>query len=158
EAEAQDLAKLAARTTLAFRRRIAVRGEIATPPWAQAAEARALIPLVLSGKWNDAEQGDREAIEQLARSSYSGVNDALSRRIHEPDAPVQRVGDTWLIVSREDAWRLLSRYLTRDDMDAFVDVALEVLGEIDAAFDQAPDDRWKANLLERRTTRYSVLL
>lgn len=145
--KADDLATLARRSLMALRRKLAISPEVQRPEWAKAAEARTLLPAMLVGGWNDTLAGDREVIAKLARKPYEDVNDRLARAANEPDPPVRRVGDAWLLVSKEDSWALIGRYLTRDDLENFEGVVLDVLGQPDPAFDLAPEERYMANIL-----------
>lgn len=157
DGRAEELATLARRSMRALRRKLALNPEVQRPAWAKPAEARALIPVLLTGKWNDANAADREVVAKLARAPYEEINRTLVRWANEPDAPVLRVGDTWLLASKEDAWVLLSRFVTRDDLEGFESVALEVLGSADPSFDMPAGERWMANVLGR-TLPYSGLL
>ncbi len=152
-----DLATLARRSMMALRRKLAISPEVQRPAWAKPSEARALLPLMLAGGWNDQLAGDRDVIEQLARTTYEQVNSALARWVNEADPPVRRVGDTWLLVSREDSWSLLARFLTRDDLENFEKVVVQVLGEIDPSFDLPADQRYLAGVVGK-SLPYSGLL
>lgn len=143
---AEELATLARRSLRALRRKLAVNPEVQRPAWAKPAEARALIPVLLAGGWNDANAADREVVSKLARAPYEEITHTLVRWANEPDAPVRRVGDTWLLASKEDAWVLLSRFVTRDNLESFEGVAVEVLGSADPSFDLPADKRWMANV------------
>jgi hypothetical protein len=46
----------------------------------------------------------------------------------------------------DDTWSLLARYLTRDDLERFEAVVLEVLGAVDPRFELPPGRRWAAVL------------
>lgn len=154
---ADELATLARRSMRALRRKLALNPEVQRPSWAKPAEARALVPVLLAGRWNDANAADREVVAKLARAPYEEITHTLVRWANEPDAPVLRVGDTWLLASKEDAWVLLSRFVTRDDLDGFESVVLEVLGGADPSFDMPADRRWMANVLGK-SLPYSGLL
>jgi hypothetical protein len=144
---ANSLATLARRSFLAFRRKIALNPEIHTPVWSKPSEARSLLPILLVGGFNDAYEKDREAVAKIARISYESVNDTFVRWANEPDPPLRRVGNAWLISSKEDSWLLLTRYLARQDLEIFENVALEILSQIDAQFELPVDERWKAAIL-----------
>ncbi|MDR7543045.1 MAG: hypothetical protein QN120_02195 [Armatimonadota bacterium] len=145
---ARDLAALARRSLTAFRRKLAVSPEAQQPVWARAEHGSSLLPALLAGAWNDKKtEGDQEAIAALSGASYDEVVTVLGRWANEPDAPVRRFGDAWYLVSREDAWPLLARYLTRNDLERFQRVALEVLGTPDPRFDVPVEQRWMANVL-----------
>ncbi|MGA7730569.1 MAG: NB-ARC domain-containing protein [Chloroflexia bacterium] len=147
EVRVTELAVLARRSVMALRRKLAITPEVQQPLWAKPESARALLPALLVGAWQDTQEGDRKVIARLANTSYEDVNAVLSRWANEADPPVRRTGDTWLLVSKEDAWSLLSRYLTRDDMERFEMIVLDVLGEKNPALELEPSQRIMAGLL-----------
>jgi hypothetical protein len=143
---AEALAALARRSLTVLRRKLALNPAVLTPAWAAPQEARALLPVMLAGRWSDQHPADRDIIARLAGRDYAEVGDALLRWAHEADPPVRRVGETWMVVSNEDAWSLLARYLTRNDLERFEAVVLEVLGAVDPRFELPPGQRWTAAL------------
>lgn len=151
------LATIARRSMAALRRAMASDPAIRSPAWARPAEARALLPALLAGTWNDRNERDREALKRLSGMPYAEISRSLVRWSNEPDPPVRRSGDAWILVSKEDAWPLLSASLTRDDWDRLKAVCLEVLGELDPKFDLPADDRWRAGI-QGSPPAYSALL
>lgn len=147
ESRAVALAKLARRSLMSFCRTLAPSPEVAQPRWARPSEARALLPAMLAGTWNGANEGDRRALSTLARAPYEALSEVLVRWSNEDDPPVRLSGDIWYTVSKEDAWRLLARYLTRDDLERFEEVTLDVLGIPDPRFDLPTDQQWMARAL-----------
>ncbi len=141
---ADELAALARRNLTTLRRRLAFVPKVQRPAWAPPGEARALLPMVLAGAWDDTNIKDQEAIARLADVSYKQVTETLIRWKNEPDAPVRRIGSTWMIVSKEDAWNLLSKFMTRTDIERFKGVVLELLGQVDPRFDLPEAERWYA--------------
>ncbi|MBI4538941.1 MAG: helix-turn-helix transcriptional regulator [Gemmatimonadetes bacterium] len=144
---ADELAALARRSMAALRRRLALSGAMQLPAWAQPANARTVLPALLAGAWSEAHPADREVIAALSRASYEEVRDRLVRWAHETDPPLRRRGDAWYLVSKQDAWTLLARFLTRDDLERFEAAALIVLGTTDPKFDLPADRRWMAGAL-----------
>jgi hypothetical protein len=155
--KADELATLARRSLMALRRKLAISPEVQQPAWAKPAEGRKLLPAMMIGGWNDTLAGDREVIAKLARKPYEEFNDTLAQAASEPDPPVRRVGDAWLLASKEDSWALLGKYLTREDLENFEGVVLDVLGQPDPSFDLPVDERYMANILGK-TLPYSGLL
>lgn len=144
---AAELATLGRRSLLALRRKLASVPDIKCPLWATPNEATSILPILLAGKWIDSNPPDQEILAKLAGTSYEGLNQVLSRWANEPDAPIRRVGNTWFLVSKEDAWSLIAKFLTREDLDKFESVFLEVFNTADPAVDLDPDTRWHANIL-----------
>lgn len=143
---AGELAALARRSMEALRRTIAISASTLTPGWANAENARSLLPALLTGQWNDRNPNDQKALSDIAGKEYAEITTALLRWSNEHDPPVRRVGDIWMLVSKEDGWSLLSRYVSTQDLERFETVALEVLSERDPEYELPVNERWEANL------------
>ncbi|WCN36480.1 hypothetical protein [Aneurinibacillus uraniidurans] len=152
----RELGLLARRGLTTFRRRTALSPEIRQPLWARPIEARSLIPLLLAGAWNETKDGDKEALIELAQSSYNDLTELLVRWANESDPPIRRIGHAWYIISKEDAWSLLIRYVTPADIEKFRTVALKVLSTIDPKFDLPNEKQWIAGAIGH-SSNYSGL-
>lgn len=154
---AYQMAGLAVRSLTAFRRSIARSPAFRTPEWSKPGVARGLVPALLAGSWNDANPEDRETLSRLGRRQYEEVVEALVDSTVGSDPAVRHKQDAWYLVSAEDAWQLLGRYVLRHDLERFEDTVLSVLGGVDPAFDLPPDQRWMAGALGH-TPEHSRLL
>lgn len=143
---AKHLATLARRSLSALRRKLAIARNIQQPAWARANNARSLLAPLLASAWDDSCVGDREALAQLSGMPYERLQAILVRWANETDPPVRRVGDVWMIAAQEDAWRLLAGYLTNDDLQCFENVAIDILSELDSAFELPPEQRYAASV------------
>jgi len=141
ETRARHLAGVARRGLEAFRRALGSPG-FRKPAWALPDVARRVVPAFLAGSWDDASEGDRGALADLALRSHVVLRDGFVSLSEDEDPPVRREGDAWFLVSREDAWNLLSAYLTADDFERLERVALEVLGSPDPRFELPRGERW----------------
>jgi hypothetical protein len=154
---AADVVTLARRSLTACRRILALSPEVQQPEWARPSEARPLLPMMLAGAWNGNVDEDRDAIGKLAQAPYREITSVLARWSNETDSPIRRVGDVWFIVSREDSWLLLARYLVRDDLQRFEEIVLHILGTPDPRFDLPEKERWMAAVTSRGTQYSDVL-
>lgn len=157
EDRARDLAVLARRSLLAFRRKLALAAAHQQPTWASSEHGRTLLPAIFAGSWRESSSGDRDVLASLAGSSYAELMAVLIRWANDSDPPVRRVGDTWYVVSREDAWSLLARYSVPDDFDRLRDIVLKVLGTPDPRFDLPEDERYMAQVYGK-VAQWSPLL
>ncbi|AFY92467.1 hypothetical protein [Chamaesiphon minutus] len=155
--KSHSYATLSRRSLSALRRKLAIAKNIQQPAWAKPNEARALLAPLLVSAWSDSWDGDRKVLEQLSEQSYDAIQTQLVRWANEPDAPVRKIGDVWTIASQEDAWILIARYLTDDDLKRFEDVAVEVLSELNPAFELPPEERMMATIYGKVLTRSNCL-
>ncbi len=140
------LAAIAHRSLLSLRRQLAVNPTLQQPSWAIREQARPLLPALLAGNWDEALEGDRKTIEALTGRPYAEVEADLVGYAQVSDPPVRRVGTTWLLASKEDAWRLLARFLTTQDLERFRQAACEVLATLDPALELPIEQRWQAGI------------
>jgi hypothetical protein len=152
--QAHRYATLARRSLSALRRELKA---IQHPTWAKPSEARVLLAPLLISAWSDSCQGDREILERLSGLTYADIQAHLVCLANEPDAPVRRIGDVWTIASPEDAWRLIARYLTDDDLKRFEEVAVDVSSELDPKFELPQEKRFAAAIYGKVLSRSNWL-
>ncbi|HEX8549940.1 MAG TPA: hypothetical protein VF681_00155 [Abditibacteriaceae bacterium] len=152
-----DLATLGRRSLSALRRRLAINSSLLIPDWADAAKARVLLPALLVGQWDDSHEGDRKVIARLAGCEYSQVQEVLLRWSNTANPFIRRVGDVWLVISKEDSWTLLSRFLTGDDLHRLEEAVLEVLGEVDPKYELPIKNRIMASFLGKQLSQSNRL-
>jgi hypothetical protein len=143
--KARNLAHLARRSVMALRRSRARRPELSQPAWASPTNGPLIALVMLAGAWKDKE-GDREAVSRIVGMPYTQLERELVRWARETDAPVRRIGERWLVISKEDCWPLLHDYLTRGDLQRFHDTVVEILSAIDPRLELEPDKQWTAAL------------
>lgn len=148
---AEDLSGVARRSLLSLRRRLAWSPALQQPAWASPDKAAVLVPAALAGSWNSAQDGDRQVLSQLSGRGYEELERDLVRWANESDPPIRRVGDVWYLSDREDAWSLLARYVTDDDLRRYEETVLAVLGVPLPATELPPEEQWQANLLGRES-------
>ncbi|MBB6017461.1 hypothetical protein ACFP9V_18450 [Deinococcus radiopugnans] len=154
---AEALATIGRRSLLSLRRRLAYVPAVHRPAWAQAGATVALIAPTLAGAWNGDEPGDQDVLARLAGRAYADVERDVVRLATEDDPPLRRVGRTWMLTSKEDAWALLVPTLTEDDIERFRTTTLAVLGTLDPALALSQEQRPLASFLGK-TMPYSGFL
>jgi len=142
---ARELAALARRSLSAFRRTTATHDLLRQPLWGRGQDARDLVPALLAGSWNEGKEGDRAVLATLAGHPYDELASRLTQWSRREDPPLRRVGDIWSSLSREDAWLVLSAFVTRSDLDRFAEQAQGVLTAPDPKFDLPDSDQWWAS-------------
>ena len=146
--DAASLSLIARRSLLSLRRRLAVSRTLERPSWASQSDVWAVAPLVLVGGWQETKDGDKEVVARLVGHAYNELARELRRLGQRDDPLIRRVGDTWYVVDREDAWMLLAPHLTDSDIQQFADVVRDVLGAPLPATELPPEEQWRAPLLD----------
>jgi len=124
------------------------------PEWSLKKEASKLVPLILIGGWNDDNEMDKGVVEKLADHSYKKISEDINSFLISEDPPLIRAHTYWYLISREDSWILLAKYLTRDQLDDFEEIANEVLGEVNPKYELPPDEQWCASIY-KKTPKFS---
>lgn len=127
EMEASRLASIGRRSLMSLRRELAVNKESLTPAWALPANVSEILPALLAGRWMEGNKADQFAIELISGRPYQEAIGALTKWSKMSDPPVRRVGDVWMIASKKDAWTLLARYLSPEQLKRYRDISVAVL-------------------------------
>jgi hypothetical protein len=143
---ADDLGRLARRSLTALRRSLAAQPALHRPSWASTPVARPIRAALLAGSWADANDGDRSVMSELAGEEYDRFRELLAPVADVQDPVVLLLGASWHLVSAYDAWLLLRKSITPDDLLRLESAVRRVLGEDDPALDLPEEDRWKASL------------
>jgi hypothetical protein len=145
--KARDLAHVARRSMMAFRRIQGRTPALSQPAWSSPTNAHTIAMVMLAGAWDETSDADRAAVSRIADVPYAQIERELVRWSRETDAPVRHIGSNWMIVSKEDSWPLVYSAITRDDLRRFHDVAVETLSAPDPRLDLEQDKQWMANIL-----------
>ncbi len=157
EERAAALTRDSARKLTILRRLIPSTAVATHPNWAAGEDGNRLLPALLAGAWDTSFEGDRKALETLSGLSFEEFEALFPRWISVADAPIRHAGTTWKLASPFDAWFRLAHRLSRRELDRFVEIVKQVLGEIDPRFDMISDERWFAGI-RGRLPKYSSLL
>lgn len=134
-----------------LRRRLALTPELRIPDWARdKVLLRKLMPMLLAGAWSRAVEADRILVAELASRPFEEVEADLVDLLAVADAPVWAIGNYRGVVSRKDALFAAGAALTQAEVDRFFEVAELVLSEDDPALDLPPEDRWTANIYDKK--------
>ncbi len=119
-------------------------GDFKEPKWAQPENATDHITALLIGAWDGKNDHDVKIVERLVGMSYDEFVEILHKWSVSNDPPVRKVGSVWQIVSRQDMWQLLARFISPRTLEKFGEVAVEVLRELDPRYELKPEERWLA--------------
>lgn len=109
------------------------------PNWSASENVRDLIPALIVGRWNENYESDKQILAKISGSTYDEYIKQLSKWLYSSDSPVIKIGSTWRLTSPFDAWTNASIYLTKADFEMLSNTTLEVLSEINPAFELEPD-------------------
>ncbi len=116
------------------------------PVWALPENVHEIIPALIVGRWDENFENDKRIISQIAGDSYENYSKKLTRWLHTYDSPIVKIGSTWRLTSPFDAWTNASINLTRNDFDLLYKSAIEILSEINPAFQLLPEQRYMASI------------
>jgi hypothetical protein len=157
EDRATTLTRDTARKVVILRRLISSAAGKLEPERAADERGKLLIPALLAGAWDTSYEGDRKVMERLAGETWERFESRCPGWINVPDAPLRNAGSTWKLASPFDAWFRVSHLVSQSELNHFVQVAKEMLGEIDPRFEMDPSERWYAGV-RGRIPQYSAWL
>lgn len=143
--KARHLAGLARRSLMALRRHLSVQPALHTPNWAKVPLNRILRRSLLLGGWNEDYENDLETVSQFAGEPYADVVEAL-RQLEPGDSPMTLSRERWHSVTPADTWMLLHNQLSRDDLNKFSEIVLEVLTTTDPLCELPKDAALQARI------------
>src|SRR5690606_30878134 len=112
---------------------------------------------LMIGGWDGTNAADRAAIETFLGNSYGEWIEAIRTEAVSPNAPLTHRNEQYKFIARHEAWHVLLGRIYDDDLSAFHELAIEVLGETDPSMQLAPSERYSASIYGK-TTRYSSAL
>jgi hypothetical protein len=133
--EAFRLAGVCCRSVIVFSR-LNARGTVTPPDWSDDTE---LVPLILSGSWDESNEHDRKVISTLCNKTYEQVDVDARRLVSLPDAPLDLDGSVWTVRSPKDAFTLVGCQVGNAHQQRFRTACQTVFSEVDQTLD-LPDD------------------
>ena len=134
-----------------------VMGVSGPPDYASGPHARELAQALMIGRWDGTNKADQSAIENLLGKSYGEWVETIRMEVVQPNAPLTQRDEKYKYIARHEAWQCLLGHMFDADLDAFQNLAIQVLGEIDPALELPPEEHYSANILGH-ATRYSAVL
>ena len=146
--EVKNLANESGRSLTVLRRRLATVEAVRMPLWATQQHApENLIAFMLVGTWHELNETDKIGLSLLAGDrAYEALEQDCQRLIQLNDSPLWSIGTYRGVVSKIDLLYAIARYVTRDNLKRYFDVARMVLGEDDPSLDLAEEQRWAASI------------
>lgn len=146
--EIKSLVNESGRSLTVLRRRLATVEAVRMPLWATQQHAlENLIAFMLVGAWHSLNETDKVGLSLLAGDrAYEALEKDCQALVQLNDSPLWSIGTYRGVVSKIDLLYAIARYVTRDDLMRYFDVARMVLGEDDPSLDLAEDQRWAASI------------
>jgi hypothetical protein len=140
---AEKYSKESARNITILRRQLEFKRNI--PEWAKPENVRDIIPALIVGRWDENYEKDKEIVAKIAGVSYDEYSKKLKRWQFSSDSPIVKIGSKWRLASPLDSWTNASKFLTQNDFVLLQDSFLEILNEINPAFELEPKERYMAS-------------
>ena len=145
----------AAASFTAFRR--SIMRQASKPKWADPSHVSDLLPVLLTGGWDESSEEDKKTLSRLAGRPYEEFVRALSPWLAIEDSPVRKVGSVYGVADRRDAWEWLSPFLDDHMLGAFMECTKDLLMRRDPRWD--PDERVRRfSRMMRQSTTVSMVL
>jgi len=136
-----------------LRRRLSNVPAIRKPAWAaDSSKARWLVPFVLLGSWNAANEIDKTAVTGVAgdNARYDEMEIQIGELVRLQDAPMWSIGDYRGVVSKLDSLFAISQVITPADLRRFLGLAEAILNEEDPSLDLPENERWLSGMKGKR--------
>jgi hypothetical protein len=129
--------------------------ELSMSKWVVSDEINQLVPALLIGRWDENKEGDKKIVAKLAGENYESYSEKLYKWLEVESPPLIKIGSSWRLTSPLDAWTNLSNYISSKDFENLKTCFLEVMREINPAFELEPEHRMMASIRGKESL-YSV--
>lgn len=144
EGLAEKYSKESARNITILRRQLEFARNI--PEWAKPENVKEILPALIVGRWDENYENDKNILAKLAGETYEEYSKKLTRWLNTSDSPFVKISNTWRLASPLDAWINASKFLTQNDFEILHQSFIEILTEINPAFELEPGKRHMASL------------
>lgn len=144
DVSARELARIGGDRISALLRHL--RGYGTLPTYATWDNATLIAQAGLVGNWDGTNPADRSALEIFLGKDYGEWIEILIPDAIRSDSPLIQTNEKWRFVARGEAWTVLGKRVTNDDLDRFRNMAITVLSERDPKFDLAKEERYAASI------------
>lgn len=158
ESDATRYTRTLGRSWTVFRRWHAQNPAIKKPEWTDAANTSSLLILTLVGAWNDASEGDKSCIAEIANRPYEEIENDLLHLVALDDAPVVKIGSLWKAKAPLELLHLMTPKLTNAILIRFFDVATAVFEKPDPVLELEKDKRWMASIYGKVREQSGIVL
>ncbi|MBU0712263.1 hypothetical protein KJ762_07935 [bacterium] len=145
---ANSLSKETGRSLTVLRRKIGI--DKIQPVWVISRAIDVLIPILMFGRWSEKSDRDKDVLSKIYGDSYDNYISQLNRWLYATDSPIMKIGNSWRLISPYDAFYLLSPYITKQKLDKFREIVIEVLSTYNPVLDIEPDKRYMASILGKK--------
>lgn len=146
ESDASRYAIGAGRSWTVLRRQCAINPTIRQPSWLDMPASASLVVPCLLGTWNDDKEADRDIVSRLAAKPYGELEQDLRMLSQQDDAPVLLIGSVWKAKSPLELLNLFGGRITRNQLDRFFEIALEILSTPDPQLELPEEQRYAAQI------------
>jgi len=117
-----------------------------------------MIPILLINKFDENYFEDNAILEKLSGKSSEEYIQFLKVLCTLEDAPVYYINKTWRLVSPNDSWLYLAKYVTKTDLEKFSTFCLEILSEVSYKYTVSLENRGKIFYSDENKPKYSKAL
>jgi hypothetical protein len=100
------------------------------PKWLENINITDIIPILLTNRFSEYKDGDKDIIEQISGKSFSEYEKFLKNLLNQEDTPVYHINGVWRLISPTDIWLYIAKYVSNDDFEKLQKICLDVLSEI----------------------------
>lgn len=127
------------------------------PSWPKTVSPDVLFAIFFATEWDVNNEHDKNALTELSGMTYADLEKQIIQLSKVQDSPIRLVGNIWQVISKMDFWLFIAPLIANPYLDRLGDVVVEVLSDIDPAYDLPSDERYMA-IIKDAIPRYSTIL
>lgn len=111
------------------------------PKWLEKINITDIIPILLTNRFSEYKDGDKEIIERISDKSFSEYEKSLKNLLNQEDTPVYHINGVWRLISPTDIWLYIAKYVSKNDFEKLEKICLDVLSEVTYKYTLTLDKR-----------------
>jgi hypothetical protein len=127
------------------------------PDWVEKYSIDILSTILFVNSWNKTCDEDKIALSQLSGLDYKDFEKELYLLSKETNPPIRLVGNVWQVISKINLFDLISHKILFTQLDKLKSIAIDILTEIDPAYELVPEQRSYATIYDK-VMKYSGLI
>ena len=124
------------------------------PGWLDNPDYLKFIPFLLLARFNSYSEEDKKLIEDISGVNYSDYEKFLKKLEYSDESPIYNIGENWRLISHSDTWVYLAKYISREDLEKFKTICIQILTEEHPKYKLTTDKRYMASFYNA-TPKYS---
>lgn len=127
------------------------------PDWIEKNSINLLSAILFINSWNRTFEADRKILSHLSGLEYEVLEKELHILSNDNNPPIRLIGNIWQVISKINLFDLIANKISTTQFDKLKSIVLDVLTEIDPAYELKPENRIYAAIYNKVMTHSKLI-